>query len=85
MVYCVDCSNLIDKMPDWLTGVKVRFVCDNCRQKHPKPLLMDTDADTSVKAKGGDEEEAEVISLEEAALEEMEEPDFDDADSGFEE
>jgi len=81
LVTCSDCGSDIEKIPAWLMGVKIRFVCDNCRQKHPKPLLlMDSDLETTAKPAGeGDSDEPEIISLEEVDLEgESEEPNFDE-------
>lgn len=35
-VYCSECEKPVKAVPAWLAGVKVRFSCESCRQKHPK-------------------------------------------------
>lgn len=35
-VYCCECEKPVKAVPAWLAGVKVRFSCEACRQKHPK-------------------------------------------------
>lgn len=37
-VKCV-CGKNIDKVPDWLEGVSVNFVCTNCPERQSKPTL----------------------------------------------
>lgn len=35
MVTCTSCGKVIDKIPSWLEGTKVEFVCTNCpNRKH---------------------------------------------------
>lgn len=36
MITC-KCGKTIDKVPDWLQGVQVEFVCNNCPNKRHKP------------------------------------------------
>lgn len=38
VVYCTECQKPIKSVPSWLASVDVRFSCDHCRQKHPKPF-----------------------------------------------
>ena len=37
MVKC-DCGRIIDKIPTWLSAVKVDFVCNNCPNRQVKPI-----------------------------------------------
>lgn len=41
-VLCCECGNPIPSVPIWLTNAKVRFECEECRQKNPgQPLKGD--------------------------------------------
>jgi hypothetical protein len=35
-VRCSECAKPIPAIPQWLSDVKVRFQCEECRQKHPR-------------------------------------------------
>lgn len=35
MVTCTECERIIEKLPRWLATTNVKFVCEDCRQKHP--------------------------------------------------
>ncbi len=37
MVNCT-CGKTIDKIPSWLQGVEVEFVCNNCPNRQIKPI-----------------------------------------------
>ncbi len=39
VVYCADCKKPLKSVPTWLAGVNVRFSCESCRQRHPRPTL----------------------------------------------
>lgn len=39
MVTC-SCGKVIDKAPDWLTGVQVEFVCNNCPNRKTKNIAF---------------------------------------------
>ena len=39
VVHCVECGKPIKSVPTWLAGVDVKFSCEACRQKHPRPFL----------------------------------------------
>jgi DNA-directed RNA polymerase specialized sigma24 family protein len=36
--HCSECGKPIKSVPAWLATVDVRFNCDSCRQKHPRPF-----------------------------------------------
>lgn len=36
-VHCIECGVPISAIPSWYANVNVRFTCDNCRQKSPRP------------------------------------------------
>ena len=35
-VTCFECGKPISSVPPWLAGAKVKFQCEECRQKHPR-------------------------------------------------
>ena len=35
-VNCFECGKPISSIPPWLASAKVRFQCEECRQKHPR-------------------------------------------------
>ena len=35
-VSCFECGKPISSIPPWLAGAKVKFQCEECRQKHPR-------------------------------------------------
>jgi hypothetical protein len=39
MVTC-SCGKSIDKLPNWLEGVKVEFVCNNCPNRQTKNIAF---------------------------------------------
>lgn len=39
VVHCAECGKPIKSVPSWLAGVDVKFSCESCRQKHPRPFL----------------------------------------------
>ena len=43
-VSCSECRKPISIIPTWLAGAKVKFQCEECRQKHPRiPGMADID------------------------------------------
>ncbi len=69
MVTCV-CGKPIEKLPSWLQGTKVDFVCNNCPNRQTKNIAlisMELDAKPSTKVDDDDDME----------LEEMPEEDLD--------
>ncbi len=39
MVQC-GCGKVLDKVPSWLTGVQVEFVCTNCPNRQVKSITQ---------------------------------------------
>jgi hypothetical protein len=42
MIRCGSCGKLIDKVPRWLEGTKVEFVCNNCPNRTAKNIAFVT-------------------------------------------
>ena len=60
MVQC-SCGKAIEKIPDWMQGIKVEFVCNNCPNRQTKNIaFVNLDAGLHSSAKIDEtEEEAE--------------------------
>lgn len=39
MIHC-SCGKVIEKVPSWLEGVKVEFVCTNCPQRQVRSITQ---------------------------------------------
>ena len=61
MITCTTCGKPIDKLPSWLAGTKVDFVCNNCPNRSAKSIafvqLEETPKETARAEKDIDEEE----------------------------
>jgi len=69
MVRC-SCGKAIEKIPDWMQGIKVEFVCNNCPNRqtkniafinfdealHPSAKLDEPDAEVEIEAEAEAEE-----------------------------
>ena len=58
MIHCTACGKPIEKLPTWLAGTKVDFVCNNCPNRTAKSIAFvanEIEAKTSARA---DDEEA---------------------------
>ena len=42
MVYCTSCGKPMEKVPDWMAGVKAEFVCNNCPNRKIKNIASVT-------------------------------------------
>jgi hypothetical protein len=42
MIRCSGCGKPIDKVPHWLEGAKVEFVCNNCPNRTAKNIAFVT-------------------------------------------
>ncbi|MES1228291.1 MAG: hypothetical protein ABUL72_06430 [Armatimonadota bacterium] len=49
MVTCSACGKLIDKVPTWLEGVNVAFICNNCPNRTIKGITEVSLAQTIAK------------------------------------
>ena len=56
VVHCAECGKPIKSVPSWLAGVDVKFSCEACRQKHPRPFLG---PDSAAPVRGGRRDEGE--------------------------
>lgn len=56
MIQCSSCGKPIDKVPDWLRGTKVDFVCNNCPNRQAKNIALIT-LDPEPKAPRSDDDE----------------------------
>ena len=75
---CCECNKPISSIPSWLSNAKVKFQCEECRQKHPRiPGMAELDPRRTVSAADEmgelDEAAAEEEEVEEEAAEESEE------------
>jgi hypothetical protein len=62
MIQCSACGRTIEKVPDWLRGTKVDFVCNNCPNRQAKNIaFMTLDADPKPSR---DDEEEDVEEIE---------------------
>ncbi|HEX5323209.1 MAG TPA: hypothetical protein VFW40_05435 [Capsulimonadaceae bacterium] len=90
VVHCAECGKPIKSVPSWLAGVEVKFSCEACRQKHPRPFLG---PDAAAPARGGgrrssedaEEEPGVAASDEEGQVEDGAEEDFVEEDAGADE
>jgi len=39
-VRCYECNEVMPSIPEWLATTNVKFQCEKCRQKHPRPAGM---------------------------------------------
>jgi hypothetical protein len=76
VVHCSECGKPVRSVPTWLADVEVRFNCDSCRQKHPRPFTPVDIPVPSVSIDGEDKvvdpiEAEETTSLDDLLEEEM--------------
>lgn len=62
MIQCSACGRPIEKVPDWLRGTKVDFICNNCPNRQTKNIAFMT-LDTEPKAAREDDDEMDVEEL----------------------
>lgn len=62
MITCA-CGKTIEKVPDWLSVVKVDFVCNNCPNRQTKNIAF-IQLDLEPKPKAEDEEAVELDEIE---------------------
>ena len=64
MITCSSCGKQIEKVPNWLQGTRVDFVCNNCPNRQTKNIAFVT-LEPVVPVKGAaDEEELELDEIE---------------------
>ena len=65
MINCTSCGKPIDKLPSWLAGTKVDFVCNNCPNRTAKSIAFAHIEDTpkeAVRAVASEEIDAEEVA-----------------------
>lgn len=56
MIHCSGCGKPIDKLPSWLAGTKVDFVCNNCPNRTAKSIaFVQLETETKVSARADDD------------------------------
>ena len=69
---CCECGKPISSIPSWLAGAKVKFQCEECRQKHPRiPGMADLDPRRTAAAADDVVDPDEVAEVEEDAEDEV--------------
>lgn len=64
MIHCTSCGKPIDKLPTWLAGTKVDFVCNNCPNRSTKSIAfaqLEESPKLSARADDGEEIDEEEI------------------------
>jgi len=69
MIQCSSCGRAIEKVPSWLQGTKVDFVCNNCPNRQTKNIaFIALEVEPKVVAAHDDEEDMEIEELPEDDL-----------------
>ena len=56
MIQCSSCGKTLDKVPNWLNGAKIQFVCNNCPNRQAKNIaFLSLEAETPKAAKVEDD------------------------------
>jgi hypothetical protein len=63
MINCTGCGKPIDKLPSWLAGTKVDFVCNNCPNRTAKSIafMQLEEAKTSARVDDDDKMDEEEV------------------------
>ncbi len=64
MIHCTGCGKPIEKLPSWLAGTKVDFVCNNCPNRTAKSIAFvqsEIEAKTSARADDAEDIDEEEI------------------------
>jgi len=60
MIKCSSCGRSIEKVPDWMQGIKADFICNNCPNRQTKNIaFIQLDAEPKA-ARIDDEEDIEI-------------------------
>lgn len=66
MVVCSACGKHLEKVPDWLQGVQVEFICNNCPNRKLKNIaFVQLPAEAPAKDKTAAPDELEAVEDEE--------------------
>lgn len=64
MIHCSSCGRAIEKVPDWLQGTRVDFVCNNCPNRQTKNIaFVSLDVEAKSAPRVDEEEEIEVEEI----------------------
>lgn len=62
MIHCSGCGKPIDKLPTWLAGTKVDFICNNCPNRSTKSIgLLANEVDLKLSARADDSIDEEEV------------------------
>lgn len=65
MIQCSGCGKPIDKLPSWLAGTKVDFVCNNCPNRTAKSIaFLQLEAEAKTSARADDDEAIDEEAIE---------------------
>lgn len=59
MIHCTTCGKPIERLPSWLEGTKVTFVCNNCPNRQAKNIAF-MSMEFEAKAKLADDDEGDL-------------------------
>lgn len=60
MVQCSSCGKAIERIPNWMQGIKVEYVCNNCPNRQLKNIAF-INLDAGLHASAKIEAEPEVV------------------------
>ncbi len=64
MIQCSSCGRPIEKVPDWLRGTRVDFVCNNCPNRQMKNIaFVSLEAEPKAVSRLDEDEEIEVEEI----------------------
>lgn len=67
MIQCSSCGKTLDKVPNWLAGTEVAFVCNNCPNRQAKNIaFMSLESESPKAPKMGEDLSEEEPEEEEA-------------------
>ena len=83
-VVCSETGKPMPKIPLWMSDIKVKFISDEARQRHPSiPSAADFEPVRRTTVSASDIDELKSIGSTSAAIEEAD-PEFDDAEADTE-
>jgi hypothetical protein len=67
MIQCSSCGKTLDKVPSWLAGTQVVFVCNNCPNRQAKNIaFLSLESEAPKTPKMDDDLEADIPEDEDA-------------------
>jgi hypothetical protein len=78
-VVCSETGKPMPKIPLWMANIKVKFVSDEARQKHPTPSgLLDSEPERRSIGSGADMDELKDVDTVGAVIDDEEEAEYDE-------